>query len=181
MKELVSIQSELKCNKSQFNAFGKYKYRSCEDILEAVKPLLVKQKCVLTVSDEVVQVGDRIYVKATAKLEGEKFTAAAVGFAREPISKKGMDESQITGAASSYARKHALNGLFAIDDNADADTLPPPEKPTFTAPPIQQDEYCGMIYKCKTLKELQELWGKIPADMRKELEAVKDEQKGKLS
>ena len=123
MKELVAIQSELKAPKSQFNKFGGYKYRKAEDILEAVKPLLAKQKCTLTITDDVVLIGNRIYVKATATIKNEKGECeTTTGWAREEETKKGMDGSQITGASSSYARKYALNGLFAIDDNADSDT-----------------------------------------------------------
>jgi hypothetical protein len=122
MKELEIIQSQLKAPKGQYNTFGKYKYRSCEDILEAVKPLLAEQKCTLTLSDDMVTMGNRVYVKAIATLtneSGEKSITTA--FAREEETKKGMDGSQITGAASSYARKYALNGLFCIDDTKDSD------------------------------------------------------------
>lgn len=123
MKELITIQSELKAPKSQFNKFGGYKYRKAEDILEAVKPLLNKQKCTLTITDDIVMVGNRIYVKATATIKNKKGEfETTTGWAREEETKKGMDGSQITGASSSYARKYALNGLFAIDDNADSDT-----------------------------------------------------------
>lgn len=123
MKELITIQSELKAPKTQVNNFGGYKYRKAEDILEAVKPLLAKQKCTLIITDDIVMVGNRIYVKATATLKNEKGEVEeATGWAREEESKKGMDASQITGASSSYARKYALNGLFAIDDNDDSDT-----------------------------------------------------------
>lgn len=123
MKELLQIQSELKAPKGQYNSFGKYKYRSCEDILEAVKPLCVKYGVVLTLSDEIVQVGERYYIKATARLQKEGCTDVSVtAYAREALDKKGMDDSQITGTASSYARKYALNGLFCIDDTKDADT-----------------------------------------------------------
>lgn len=122
MKELIAIQSELKAPKSQFNKFGGYKYRKAEDILEAVKPLLAKQKCTLIITDDVVLIGNRIYVKATATIKNEKGECeTATGWAREEETKKGMDGSQITGASSSYARKYALNGLFAIDDNQDSD------------------------------------------------------------
>ena len=123
MKELIAIQSELKAPKGQYNSFGKYKYRSCEDILEAVKPLLKAHECALNLCDDIVNVGDRYYVKATARItnaSGESATATA--FAREDFDKKGMDGAQITGTASSYARKYALNGLFCIDDTKDADT-----------------------------------------------------------
>ena len=118
------IQKALKAPKGQTNAFGKYKYRSCEDIVEAVKPILAERGYSLNISDEVVMMGDRFYVKATASVMAGELgvIATACGYAREALSKKGMDESQITGAASSYARKYALNGLFAIDDTKDADT-----------------------------------------------------------
>lgn len=123
MKELIAIQSELKAPKTQVNHFGGYKYRKAEDILEAVKPLLAKQKCTLIITDDVVLIGNRIYVKATATIKNEKGECeTTTGWAREEETKKGMDGSQITGASSSYARKYALNGLFAIDDNADSDT-----------------------------------------------------------
>jgi hypothetical protein len=119
---LVNIQAELKVPKNQMNAFGKYKYRSAEDIIEAVKPILNKYKTALVVSDEVVQVEDRIYIKATATLLDNTDNHISVnGWAREEEVKKGMDAAQITGSASSYARKYALNGLFAIDDTKDAD------------------------------------------------------------
>lgn len=123
-EKLMMVQSELKAPKNQYNSFGKYKYRSCEDILEGVKPLLAKNKATLTISDEIVPVGDRIYVKATATFTdietGEIVTNSA--FAREAAEKRGMDESQVTGATSSYARKYCLNGLLCIDDTKDADT-----------------------------------------------------------
>lgn len=123
-EKLSKVQSELKAPKGQYNSFGKYKYRSCEDILEAVKPLNAKHGVVLTVSDEVVEIGNRFYVKATATFvdieSGEKIINTAL--AREEDAKKGMDGSQITGTASSYARKYCLNGLYCIDDTKDADT-----------------------------------------------------------
>lgn len=122
--KLMNIQQELKAPKGQYNSFGKYAYRSCEDILEAVKPLLKKEKVVLTISDELQYIGNRYYIKATATLidtESEA-TISNSAYAREEETKKGMDGSQITGASSSYARKYALNGLFGIDDNKDSDT-----------------------------------------------------------
>lgn len=122
--KLMNIQQELKAPKGQYNDFGKYAYRSCEDILEAVKPLLKKEKVVLTISDELQYIGNRYYIKATATLidtESEA-TISNSAYAREEETKKGMDGSQITGASSSYARKYALNGLFGIDDNKDSDT-----------------------------------------------------------
>ena len=122
--ELMAVQAELKAPKNQRNNFGKYNYRSCEDIVEAVKPLLKENGLFLNMSDDIVLIGDRYYVKATVSVTdivtGESVQTSAL--AREAAQKKGMDESQVTGTASSYARKYALNGLFAIDDNRDADT-----------------------------------------------------------
>ena len=146
LEKLQYIQSNLKAPKNQYNAFGKYHYRSCEDIQEGVKPLLKETKTVLTVSDEIIQIGDRYYVKATAKLldcESESFIEN-VAYAREEESKKGMDASQVTGATSSYARKYALNGLFCIDDNKDADSM------DNTHNGVKQSEYkcekCGIPF-----------------------------------
>lgn len=121
--QLREVQQKLKAPKGQTNTFGHYKYRSCEDILEAVKPLLGEQGLTLVISDDIMQIGERIYVTAEAKVtndDGDFVSNKA--FAREPDDKRGMDASQITGTASSYARKYALNGLFAIDDTKDADT-----------------------------------------------------------
>ena len=171
---LVELQSRLKAGKTKFNAFGKYKYRSCEDILEAVKPLLKELNMALTISDDIVEVGGRVYVKATATLSNDEgCVAQSTAFAREPEMKKGMDESQITGCASSYARKYALNGLLAIDDTRDADTMDnrEAEKPTIThkndyearvmasdlPDDIKQKTLNSLpIYTEKTLKELDE-------------------------
>lgn len=121
-KVLSKIQSELKAPKGQVNSFGKYKYRSCEDILEAIKPHLKNNGCTLTLTDDIVLIGDRYYVKVKATLLLGEESISVDGFARETENKKGMDESQITGAASSYARKYALNGLFCIDDTKDSDS-----------------------------------------------------------
>ena len=123
MEELIKIQSELKAPKNKYNSFGKYSYRSCEDILEAVKPLLKKHGCYMTITDDVFVAGDRFYIRATVSLVNKDGKSViGVGLAREDKSKAGMSESQITGTASSYARKYALNGLFLIDDTKDADT-----------------------------------------------------------
>lgn len=119
---LVAIQSSLKAPKSQTNTFGKYNYRSCEDILEAVKPFLKDKGLTLNLTDTLECAGDRVYIKATATLSDGTETRVSTALAREPESKKGMDDSQVTGTASSYARKYALNGLFCIDDTKDADT-----------------------------------------------------------
>lgn len=119
-EHLARIQKELKAPKGQFNKFGNYKYRSCEDILEAVKPLL--EPCALTLDDDIVSIGSRIYVKATATLRLGSHTLSSSAFAREEENKKGMDSAQLTGSCSSYARKYALNGLFCIDDTKDSDS-----------------------------------------------------------
>lgn len=122
-QKLLKIQSEIKAPKNQFNKFGGYNYRNCEDILEALKPILLDVKATLTITDEVEMIGDRFYIKSMATLldtESDGFVKS-FGFAREPVSKKGMDEAQVTGSTSSYARKYALNGLFLIDDNKDSD------------------------------------------------------------
>lgn len=123
--KLLLIQAELKAPKSQYNSFGKYNYRNCEDILEALKPLMIKHGCTVLLDDEIININNRFYVKATAHFidteSGEQITTSA--FAREEENKKGMDGSQVTGASSSYARKYALNGLFCIDDTRDSDTL----------------------------------------------------------
>lgn len=139
-EKLQQIQTELKAPKGQFNKFGNYAYRSCEDILEALKPLLAKYKSTVTISDEMVEVGGRVYVKATATFtdaeSGE--SVQTTGYAREAMDKKGMDDSQITGSTSSYARKYTLNGMFCIDDTKDADAtnthgkVDTPKKPQST-------------------------------------------------
>lgn len=124
MDKVLTVQAELKAPKDKINKFGNYTYRSCEGILEALKPLLAKHKLLLTINDDLVCMGDRFYVKAIATLHDteSESTISNCAFAREEETKKGMDGSQITGTASSYARKYALNGLFCIDDTKDADT-----------------------------------------------------------
>lgn len=136
--KLLKIQSELKSPKNQFNKFGGYKYRSCEDIFEAVKPLLKKEGLLLRVSDELVCVGERYYIKATVILTDGNETIENTAYAREEETKKGMDGSQITGASSSYARKYALNGLFLIDDVKDSDTTNTGEEKKATKEQIEQ-------------------------------------------
>ena len=128
MNKLIEIQQKLKVPKARHNKFGNYNYRSCEDIAEALKPVIHPMGMYLKLSDEIIQVGDRYYVKATAEIIGEDVTYSATGYAREEESKKGMDGSQVTGAASSYARKYALNGLLAIDDSEDSDRTNEEEK-----------------------------------------------------
>lgn len=149
-KALLEVQRKLKAPKGQYNSFGKYKYRSAEDILEAAKPLLAEVGLTLTLSDEVVMIGERYYVKAKASLsyEGQPY-AFVMAYAREDETKKGMDGAQITGTASSYARKYALNGLFLIDDTKDADTdeyqkqteeRKPAQKPKMASKPARDDD-----------------------------------------
>lgn len=157
-KELLQIQQELKAPKGQFNAFGKYKYRSAEDILESVKPLLAKYECVLILVDTLENIGDRYYVKAVARLlNKDAETIETVAYAREEESKKGMDGSQITGASSSYARKYALNGLFAIDDNKDSDSTNTHDKEEKKA----NDSILGKINTAKTVTDLKNIWGEL--------------------
>jgi hypothetical protein len=122
MKELIAIQSELKAPKNQFNAFGKYKYRSVEDILEAVKPLLLKYECTLIIEDEVKEVGGIVFIEATASIQKDMEGRAVTAQAGIDINRKGMDVAQSFGSSSSYARKYALNGLFLIDDTKDPDS-----------------------------------------------------------
>lgn len=138
------IQHKLKAPKGQYNSFGKYNYRSCEDILEGVKPLLKEHNLALLIDDEIVQIGERYYVKATAKITDGREIVSATAYAREPDTKKGMDESQITGATSSYARKYALNALLCIDDTKDADTMDNSKKL------VQQTQ--ETVYNWQTLK-----------------------------
>lgn len=155
-EKLIAIQAQLKAPKDKTNNFGGYKYRSCESILEAVKPLLQAQGCILTISDEIVESGNRIYVKAKATLSDGEGEYTTFGFAREPESKKGMDEPQVTGTASSYARKYALNGLFAIDDTKDADTdeyaretgRASGRKAPAAAKPAEAEKKPEMLFKC---------------------------------
>ena len=173
--QLAQIQSELKAPKGQRNTFGKYNYRSCEDILEAVKPLLTERGLVLLITDDIVQIGERYYVRATATIydsEGSSISNSAL--AREEAVKKGMDASQITGATSSYARKYALNGLFAIDDTKDADATnkgQDEQKPAkATAQPAFSDEIKGALAKAQTVQELVETFGRLPQALRNSAE-----------
>lgn len=139
-QKVVAVQSELKAPKGQYNSFGKYNYRSCEDILEGVKPLLNKYGLYLTINDAIELIGDRYYIKATATLFDGDNCISTSAYARESLDKKGMDSSQVTGATSSYARKYALNGLLCIDDTKDADSVESNPLPQNTA------------YNWKTLK-----------------------------
>lgn len=167
-EKLIAVQKALKAPKNQKNSFGGYNYRSCEDILEAVKPLLVKEGILLTLSDTMVEVGGRIYVKATATVETGEEEIAVTAFAREEEEKKGMDASQITGAASSYARKYALNGLFCIDDTKDSDFTNTHGKEAPAAPKAETPEAkpekkytCSICFKDITKAEAEYSWKKM--------------------
>jgi hypothetical protein len=145
MKELIAIQSELKAPKNQYNAFGKYKYRSVEDILEAVKPLLLKYECTLTIEDEVKEVGGIVFIESTAAIQKDMEGRAVTAQAGIDINRKGMDVAQSFGSSSSYARKYALNGLFLIDDTKDPDATndhtPKAPVPTKVKPTDEQFAY----------------------------------------
>lgn len=184
MKKLIEIQSELKAPKNQRNTFGGYMYRSAEDILEALKPLLLKHECTMTISDTIVEVGGRVYVKATATfLDGDN-KAEVSAFAREEETKKGMDAAQITGSASSYARKYALNGLFLIDDTKDPDATndhgkgnPQEEK---KAKKVDSDTIMLAVKMAKTKDELVKIWQGLDPDTRVELQEVFSQRKAEL-
>ena len=164
-KQLSKIQKELKAPKNQRNKFGNYNYRSTEDIVEAVKPLL-EEGTILKLTDDIVEVGGRAYVKATALITDGKDTIEATAYAREAVTKKGMDEAQITGAASSYARKYALNGLLLIDDTKDADTQDnrnvEVKKPTVTKADVD---------KAETIEQLRALYSKADDGLKVIIEA----------
>jgi len=169
-KSLAKIQQELKAPKGQFNKFANFNYRSCEDILEAVKPLL-GGKLFLTLSDKIVLIGERYYIEATAKLSNGKDFIEVPAYARESLERKGMDDSQITGATSSYARKYALNGLFAIDDTKDSDVE---KKVKIIAEKLLTSKdmkaLAGIlqsITNAKNIEGLEEIGAKIKADTKK--------------
>jgi len=164
---LALIQKELKADKNQFNSFGNYKYRSCEDILKALKPLLDKTGTILILNDEVVNIGSRYYVKALATLQSvdKETSICSTAYAREEEVKKGMDGSQITGASSSYARKYALNGLFGIDDTKDSDKtkkgLSGASRPLKTPSTSNFDKAKGIISKTDDKNILEDTISKI--------------------
>lgn len=178
-ERVIALQNELKAPKSRYNSFGKYAYRSCEDIVEAIKPLLVKYRVSLNLSDTMEVVGDRYYIKAMAQLfDTESYQELiSCGWAREDETKKGMDGSQITGTASSYARKYALNGLLLIDDTKDADT------DEYAKQTGRKEDYMATISKFKNIADLEIWWQSNLDDLKaqpnyKELFAAAS-QKGK--
>ena len=186
LQKLIDVQGKLKAPKGQYNNFGKYKYRSCEDILEAVKPLLVERGLLLTIKDEVLMVGERYYIRAIAAITDGTNSIEAVAFAREEETKKGMDSSQVTGAASSYARKYALNGLFCIDDNKDSDTTNYGEKSAQTgAKQADENPLLDMAISdarnAPDLRALQEVWNNYPElKSHPRFQEAKDRRKAEL-
>lgn len=175
-EKLLAVQAELKAPKSQYNAFGKYKYRNCEDILESLKPILTKVKATLIINDEIVNIANRFYVKATAKLidveSGEHTETSA--YAREEESKKGMDGSQVTGASSSYARKYALNGLFAIDDTKDSDYAPQPQQKTLSDSTRKQINLLITEYSKVSSKQISEVVKELESVVNKGLKEINE-------
>lgn len=173
-ERVIALQNELKAPKSKYNSFGKYAYRSCEDIVEAVKPLCEKYGLMLHISDSIELVGARFYVKAVAKLQdatnlsvtlADVLTLSSVGWAREDETKKGMDGSQITGTASSYARKYALNGLLLIDDTKDADT---DEYAQQNGQAAKKVDYFAEISKFRDIADLEIWWNKNLDELKKQ-------------
>jgi len=180
MENLVKIQNELKVPKGNFNSFGKYKYRSSEDILEAVKPILLKYNATLTLSDEIILVGTKVFLKATASIYIGEFNQWTYGYA-ELAEHKGMSAEQATGTASSYARKYALNGLFLIDETeSDADSQKP--SPKVEQPTIDVEGAKAKLIVVKTLSELKQVYESLPKlEMANtEVIALKDKLKATL-
>ena len=177
MKELQMIQSVLKAPKWQFNAFWKYKYRSCEDIVEAVKPLLKAHECVLTMSDELVLIWDRYYIKATATITNKEWKqVVTTWYAREEESKKWMDGSQVTWASSSYARKYALNWLFAIDDWVDSDKTNTWDSKDDDKPRITEEQIMALKDKVDRVKKFKSS-AEMVAKIRESYKVSKDSAK----
>lgn len=159
--QLSIIQNKVKAPKGQFNSFGKYHYRSAEDILEAVKQVVNPMGFSITISDTIINVGDRYYIKATATLSNGKETWSTDGYAREEESKKGMDGSQVTGASSSYARKYALNGLFALDDTKDSDATNTHGKEQQSKPKIDNAILTSSINATSTIEGLNSYYQQV--------------------
>ena len=196
--KLIKVQATLNAPKGQYNSFGKYAYRSCEDIMAAVKPLLAEHGLVQFVSDEIVLIGDRYYVKATVTVTDGETSHNVSGLARESLAKKGMDDAQVTGSTSSYARKYALNGMYNIDDSKDADTneyrqvaqSKANQVVKQTATGFNPDEALSKATNAMSscdMKTLQNLWGTYQKDLKSypehliKLEEVKDIRKQELS
>lgn len=181
-KKIVKVQSALKVSKNNHNSFGKYHYRTCEDILEALKPLLGAQGLFQFISDEIIQVSDRIYVKSVVTVTDGENSISATGMARESASKKGMDDSQLTGSTSSYARKYALNGLWSIDDAKDPDTNNFREiAKKNSQDKVEEEEYRNKLKTCTDIEQLKKVFMSIPRSIQAKLADTKNEMKEKLS
>ena len=169
-KSIVSIQENLNAPKNQINKFGNYAYRSAEDILIALKPLLAKAGLFVVISDEVVNISERYYVKSTVRITDGTNSIENTAFAREALTKKGMDESQITGSASSYSRKYALNGLLCIDDNKDADSM----KSVTLSEEIHEKVLAeGVIYINNNEKYIKSVWSKLDEELQKLIKSMR--------
>ena len=169
-KKIVKIQENLNAPKGQQNTFGNYAYRSAEDILLALKPLMVREGLFLVISDEVVNIGERYYVKVTAKISDGQTSIENTAFAREALAKKGMDDSQITGSTSSYARKYALNGLLCIDDNKDADSM----KSTTISEEINEKVLTdGVNYINANEDYIRSIWKKLTPELQKLIQSMR--------
>lgn len=171
MKKLIEIQKSLKAPKNQYNSFGNFKYRSCEDILEAVKPLCAEKDCLLVLSDEVVKKGEHLFVEATATFTDGDYSIEVKAQAKHPLAKEGMDDSQITGASSSYARKYALNGLFCIDDSKDSDATNQGTTPKRKLTKMSKNKVSDAIKFIKGGRTMEELKGyyEISPEIEKEI------------
>jgi hypothetical protein len=194
MNKVISVQSELKAPKNQYNSFGKYKYRSCEDVLEALKPLLNKYKLLQTIKDTVMIIGDRYYIQATVIVTDGNASTEVTALARESEVKKGMDDSQITGTASSYARKYALNGMWLIDDNEDVDAqdntrvskkVDKKSSANVTNKKITINDAKKLLKESKDLDELKSAWVKIyrsglDEEAMTNLETLKNDRKDEI-
>ena len=179
-ERVVLVQASLKVPKTQYNSFGKYNYRNCEDVMEALKPLLLENSLCQMVSDEIEVVGDRIYVKSTVTVfdTGSDSFVKTSAFAREALSKKGMDDSQITGTASSYARKYALNGMWMIDDTKDSDHNSNSDKNSTNIDDLSSD--IKKINDTKTVEKLGIIWNSMPKEKQKKLKAAVSKKKAEL-
>jgi len=164
--DLAIIQAEVQAPKNKFNSFGKYAYRSAENIIEAVKPIINPKGYHLILSDEMVIIGERYYIKATATISNGEQSYSATSYAREPEEKKGMDSAQISGTTGSYSRKYALNGLFALDDNKDSDATSTETKPNVVVAEItltkdEETELINSLNTCTELGHVKELWNNL--------------------
>jgi hypothetical protein len=164
--DLAIIQAEVQAPKNKFNSFGKYAYRSAENIIEAVKPIINPKGYHLILTDEMVIIGERYYIKATATISNGEQSYSATSYAREPEEKKGMDSAQISGTTGSYSRKYALNGLFALDDNKDSDATSTETKPNVVVAEItltkdEETELINSLNTCTELGHVKELWNNL--------------------